>query len=73
VIEVADGGNGIPDEELASVRRRFVRGRSARGEGIGLGLAIINRIAVDHKAILLLKSRVGVGTTLTLRIPSWQA
>ncbi len=72
VIEVADGGPGIPDDELAGVRRRFVRGRSARGEGIGLGLAIIHRIAVDHKGILLLRSHVGRGTTLTLRIPSWQ-
>jgi signal transduction histidine kinase len=73
MIEVADGGSGIPADELAGVQRRFVRGRSTRGEGIGLGLAIIHRIAVDHKAILLLKSRVGSGTTLTLRIPSWQA
>ena len=73
VIEVADGGPGIPADELAGVQRRFVRGRSARGEGIGLGLAIIHRIAVDHQAILRLESRVGCGTTLTLRIPSWQA
>jgi signal transduction histidine kinase len=72
VIEVADGGTGIPADELAGVQRRFVRGRSARGDGIGLGLAIIHRIAVDHKARLLLKSRVGCGTTLTLRFPSWQ-
>ena len=73
VIEVADGGTGIPADELEGVRRRFVRGRSARGDGIGLGLAIIQRIAVDHKAMLLLRSRVGTGTTLTLRIPGWQA
>jgi signal transduction histidine kinase len=73
VIEVADGGAGIPQDELAGVQRRFVRGRSARTDGVGLGLAIIHRIAVDHKATLLLKSRVGSGTTLTLRIPGWQA
>ena len=73
VIEVADGGTGIPADELAGVQGRFVRGRSARGDGIGLGLAIIQRVAVDHKAILLLKSRVGLGTTLTLRIPGWKA
>jgi len=73
VIEVTDGGAGIPAEELAGVQGRFVRGRSASGDGIGLGLAIIHRVAVDHKAILLLKSRVGLGTTLTLRIPGWKA
>jgi signal transduction histidine kinase len=73
VIEVTDGGAGIPADELAGVQGRFVRGRSARGDGIGLGLAIIHRVAVDHKAILMLKSRVGLGTTLTLRIPRWEA
>jgi signal transduction histidine kinase len=73
VIDVADGGAGIPADELAGVRGRFVRGRSARGDGIGLGLAIIHRVAVDHNAELLLKSSVGLGTTLTLRIPGWEA
>jgi signal transduction histidine kinase len=73
VIDVADGGAGIPADELEGVRGRFVRGRSARGDGIGLGLAIIHRVAVDHKADLLLKSSVGLGTTLTLRIPAWEA
>ncbi len=73
VIEVADGGAGIPEDELADVRRRFVRGRSAQGDGSGLGLAIIQRIAKDHKGVLQLESRAGAGTKLSLRIPQWQA
>lgn len=73
VIEVADGGIGIPADELAGVRRRFVRGRSAQGDGSGLGLAIIHRVVVDHKGVLQLESRMGAGTTLTLRIPMCQA
>jgi signal transduction histidine kinase len=73
VIQVEDGGAGIPADELTGVQRRFVRGRSSRGDGSGLGLAIIHRIATDHAGSLQLESRVGAGTKLTLRIPQWQA
>jgi len=73
LIEIVDGGAGIPADELAAVQRRFVRGRSARGDGSGLGLAIIQRIAVGHNGSLRLESSTGTGTTLTLRIPVYQA
>ena len=67
--DVIDPGVGIPADELPQVRRRFVRGRTARGPGNGLGLAIVNRIASDHEGALEITSEVGVGTTATLLIP----
>jgi two-component system phosphate regulon sensor histidine kinase PhoR len=67
--DVVDKGVGIPAEDLPQVRKRFVRGRTARGPGNGLGLAIANRIAADHGGILEIASMVGVGTTATLIIP----
>jgi signal transduction histidine kinase len=67
--EVIDRGTGIPADDLPQVRRRFVRGRSARGTGNGLGLAIVNRIAGDHGGALEIASAEGVGTTATLIIP----
>ncbi len=67
--DVVDRGTGISPEELPQVRRRFVRGRTARGDGNGLGLAIVNRIATDHDGALEMTSAVGVGTTATLLIP----
>lgn len=67
--DVVDRGAGIPADELPRVKRRFVRGRTAKGDGNGLGLAIVNRIAADHKGVFELSSEVGAGTTATLLIP----
>jgi two-component system phosphate regulon sensor histidine kinase PhoR len=67
--DVIDQGVGIPADDLPQVRRRFVRGRTARGAGNGLGLAIVNRIAADHDGALEISSEVGHGTTASLIIP----
>ena len=67
--EVIDQGVGIPAEDLPQVRRRFVRGSTARGPGNGLGLAIVNRIAADHGGALEMASEVGRGTRATLIVP----
>ena len=67
--DVIDQGIGIPHDDLPQVRRRFVRGTTARGPGNGLGLAIVNRIAADHRGALEIISEVGRGTTATLIIP----
>ena len=66
---MVDFGVGIPADELPNVKRRFGRGRTARGDGHGLGLAIVNRIASDHHGAFRLHSTVGVGTTASLVIP----
>ncbi len=71
--DVIDHGVGIPAEDLPQVRRRFVRGRTAKGPGNGLGLAIVSRIASDHQGALEIASEVGVGTTATLVIPMAKA
>ena len=71
--EIADRGFGIPAAELSQVRRRFVRGRDAKGGGSGLGLAIVTRIVEDHGGRLNIASEVGVGTKVTLSIPKWPA
>jgi signal transduction histidine kinase len=68
--EIIDRGVGIPEDELPAVRRRFVRGRTAPGDGNGLGLAIVSRIAEDHNGALHIRSQVGSGTTVSLCIPS---
>jgi two-component system phosphate regulon sensor histidine kinase PhoR len=67
--DVIDQGTGIPADDLPQVRRRFVRGSTARGAGNGLGLAIVSRIAADHGGALDITSEVGRGTTATLIIP----
>ena len=67
--DVIDHGVGIPADDLPQVKRRFVRGRTTRGPGNGLGLAIVNRIAADHDGALEITSEVGRGTTATLILP----
>lgn len=64
--EVTDNGVGIPDEQREAVFQPYF---STKGAGRGLGLAICKRIVEDHAGFLLLESRLGVGTTFTVRLP----
>jgi signal transduction histidine kinase len=41
---VCDSGAGIPPEQRESIFRPFVRGDSSRGDGLGLGLSLVQRI-----------------------------
>jgi two-component system sensor histidine kinase PrrB len=45
---VDDDGPGIPAAERDRVRRRFERGSTARGDGSGLGLALVEQQARLH-------------------------
>ena len=67
-IDVRDRGVGIPAEEIEAVQRRFVRGRSARAGGNGLGLAIVRRIVTDHGGTFQLESVLNGGTTASLSL-----
>ena len=72
VIEVADTGPGIPVEDLSKIFEELYRGSNARGtEGSGLGLALVNRIAVLHGGGVGVRSSQTDprGTVFTLRLP----
>ena len=71
VIEVADGGPGLPAEVLPHVFARFFKADSARGrsEGSGLGLAIAWENARLHGGTLEAANRPGGGASFTLRLP----
>jgi two-component system sensor histidine kinase SenX3 len=69
-IAVTDHGVGIAADELERVQRRFARGRTAQGHGSGLGLAIAHRIIADHGGSLRVQSRLEVGTTAIVALPS---
>jgi len=70
VIEVADTGPGIPEEEQPHVWKELYRGKAGRGiPGSGLGLALVRAIADRHNGQVSLRSRLGQGTVFTLRLP----
>lgn len=50
IFQVADTGPGIPDEEIERVFERFYRGENNNISGSGLGLSIVNEIAIQHHA-----------------------
>lgn len=69
VLEVADTGPGIPDDELSEVWEELYRGKQARGiPGSGLGLSLVRAIVARHDGQVSLRSRVGQGTVVTLRL-----
>jgi signal transduction histidine kinase len=71
VLAVRDTGVGIASEELPHVFERFYRSPTARASGgTGLGLAIARWIAEEHGAELRVDSRLGAGTTFTIRLPA---
>jgi heavy metal sensor kinase len=70
VIEVADTGVGIAVERLPHVFERFYRGDPSRsGPGTGLGLALAQQIALNHKGTLTATSHEGKGSVFTVTLP----
>ena len=71
-LSVADHGPGIPAEEQQKIFEKFYRGSTAVGRrvrGSGIGLAITKHVAEIHGGQVLVDSRMGEGSTFTLRIP----
>ncbi len=71
VVEVADNGLGIAETELERIFEELYRASSARGiEGSGLGLALAQRIAQRHGAVITVRSRAaeGGGTVFAVRL-----
>ncbi len=62
----ADNGAGIPEENLEKIFEPFF---TTRARGTGLGLAITKQIIEQHQGQITLDSTVGVGTTITVRLP----
>jgi heavy metal sensor kinase len=71
IIEVADTGAGIPPEHLPHIFQRFYRvdsHRSREAGGAGLGLAIAKQIVEAHGGTMSVASKVGEGTTFTIKL-----
>jgi two-component system, NtrC family, sensor histidine kinase HydH len=69
-ILVTDTGPGIPPEQQPHI---FVPFYTTKEKGTGLGLAICQRIVKNHGGNIAVHSRVGEGTTFTIRLPAMAA
>jgi two-component system phosphate regulon sensor histidine kinase PhoR len=66
---VQDFGPGIPDEHIPRLTERFYRvslETSRAQKGTGLGLAIVKHILTRHRARLIVRSKVGEGSSFTV-------
>lgn len=72
VIEVADEGPGIPEQDLPLIFERFYRVDKARVRkqgGVGLGLAIAKSIIVAHGGRIEAESALSKGTKMRCYLP----
>jgi len=71
-LSVQDMGVGIPQGDLPRIFERFYRvdrSRTSTSGGIGLGLAIVRHVAINHGGAVTVQSMEGEGSTFTLRLP----
>ena len=72
-IKVIDNGIGIPEEELNRIFDRFYRVDKARTRelgGTGLGLSIAKEILDKNRGSIDIKSQLGKGTEVVIRVPT---
>ena len=71
-ISVTDTGVGIDPEHVERIFERFYRADPSRSRstgGTGLGLAIVKHVANNHRGDIQVFSKLGFGSTFTLRLP----
>ncbi len=70
VLEVCDNGIGIREEDQPHVFEPFYRGQDAKDRaGSGLGLYQVRKIVERHGGKISIRSKVGEGTVVTIRLP----
>ncbi|GAB3825218.1 sensor histidine kinase [Kribbella italica] len=72
VLEVADTGQGLSEEQKARVFERFYRADSARTRvtgGSGLGLSIVAALVAAHRGQVKVADTPGGGATFTVSLP----
>ena len=76
-VSVADTGLGIAPADLRRIFEPFFTTKTGPDEtglgGTGLGLSVCREIVEAHQGRLRAESRVGQGTTFTLRLPACPA
>ena len=70
-LSVSDTGCGMDEETLRHAQEPFFTTKGV-GKGTGLGLSMVKGLAEQSDGVLLLKSRIGEGTTAEIWLPATQ-
>lgn len=71
VVRIRDYGNGIPEDEIPLVKKKFYKG-SSKARGTGIGLAVCDEIIAMHRGMLTLENAENGGTLVTVSLPTVQ-
>lgn len=75
MIEVADRGPGIPEEDRQYIFEKYYRGRNSKDRpvGLGLGLAIAKSIVSAHGGQIWVTANKGSGSVFHLAVPAMES
>ena len=70
-MQIIDNGKGMYEQNVKHLFERYYRGTStdAPTAGTGLGMAIVKQIISAHHGTIAVKSKIGQGTTIVVRLP----
>jgi signal transduction histidine kinase len=68
-VDIRDEGRGIKERDMGRLTEPFFTTRKD-ADGTGLGLSISRSIVEKHKGSMSFKSKLGSGTTVTIRLPT---
>lgn len=66
MIKVRDTGSSIPADRLKKIFEPFHQTHSG---GMGLGLSVCRKIVEQHEGTIIIESKLGRGTTVTITLP----
>jgi signal transduction histidine kinase len=65
-VSISDTGVGISEEALGKIFEPYF---STKKAGFGIGLAVTKKIVEEHRGSVEVRSRLGEGTTFTIKLP----